>query len=153
MKKRIKWLPIFLLSILLFSCSSKKEISPSELSDRIEASIGEGHFVPSDARYLRANIDFDESLVVSFAAKRRDDGGAFEFGIFECHDTAAAEKLVTRIEKRLKARLDMADNRYFSDEIQNLTDAEVTRRQNYVFYCVLSTPKNQSATQIFINAF
>ena len=153
MKKRIKWLPFLLLSLLLFSCSSQKEISPAEIADSVEASVKEVHFIPSDARYLRANIDLEESLVIRYDAKRCEDASASEFGVFECRDTASAEKLATRIEKRLKDRLEMADNRYFSDEIQNLNNAEVTRRQNYVFYCVLPTPKNQTATQIFINAF
>lgn len=153
MKTKLKWLPFALISLLLFSCASRKEVSVQEISEEIEASISARHYVPSDARYLRANVDLDETLVLDFSAKRCEDGSASEYGVFKCRDTAAAEDLGVRIEKRLKDRLEMADNRYFSDEIQNLSAAEVTRRGSYVFYCVLPTPENQAATQTFINAF
>ncbi len=147
-----KAIPLFLLSLTLlcfFSCSNTTELSVDDVAGQIESSLGNYNFVGSNERYLRANVDYQSELAVRFAAKRCESGASCEFGVFECRDEGMAKELAEHIKARIEKRLELADNRYFSDESSNLSNAVIERNGRYLFYCVLPQSDAKAALDIF----
>ena len=147
-----KTIALFLLSLTLlcfFACSDTPELSVDEVTAQIESSLDGYDFVDANERYLRANVDYQRELAVRFAAKRCESGAACEFGVFECRDKEMAKELAEHIEARIEKRLELADNRYFSDESSNLSNARVKQNGRYLFYCVLPPDDGKNALDIF----
>ena len=124
-----------------------------QVAEQIDSQLGQYTFIDSNERYLRSNIEFQTDFVVDYAAKRCDNGSTCEYGIFECVTERHGEQLSDQIEARIEKRLELADNRYFTDEIANLRNAKVEQNGRYVFYCILPLKDQKTALNIFEKAF
>ena len=147
-----KTIALFLLSLTLlcfFACSQAPESSVDDIASQIERSLDGYEFVDANERYLRANVDYQSELAVRYAAKRCESGAACEFGVFECRDKEMAKELAEHIKARIEKRLELADNRYFSDETSNLSSTRIERSGRYLFYCVLPQSDAKAALDIF----
>ena len=143
---------IFLVCLLLFSCSPVKTTVPVQiiagcLKERIE---GFEHLSEASEDYIKYCTQGDLSAFSEYIVLYPFSGEKYnELGVFKVSDTHNVDDGVSVIRKYLSFKKSNWDTRYNGDEYNKICNATITTQGKYILFTILSDEDSKTTIKLF----